>query len=72
MKLTEQEPVAPAPAAPLDEALELSPLSLAALALTGFYFCLSGERVSDPINQGEPHQSCSHCHSTKLQWNPPI
>lgn len=48
------------------------PVSFSAACRTGFWFCQTCERLTEP--QGEIHKICGHkhCGSSRLQYVPPV
>ena len=46
--------------------------SLVELAESGFWFCSTCQRITDPRENWQGMHSCQHCGSLKISWNAPI
>lgn len=54
------------------ESAAVNPRALAALAVTGFWFCESCERVTERIDHDYLPAKCARCGSPRITWNPAV
>jgi DNA-directed RNA polymerase subunit RPC12/RpoP len=40
--------------------------------VTGYYFCLACQRITELDEPGEPWAGCKRCGSHRVDWHPPV